>query len=567
MELARGQVTDRPWARTLWELGARRCTGQLTLRAEGRRYAIAFDHGAVVAAASPLASDSAIRVALTHHLIAPAQAAELTRRVAAAPGRDELEVLAEAARLPLDQARRLRRKLIEQRAARTFSIDEGELVVGSEIEIPVVTGLEVDVRGVICLGARMHLSEQRLGDELRQLGVRFTLAPRARGELGPFGFTEAEQPILEALEAGTSLAELEARHRDLDPRTVRAVIYALACCSLCTAVPGAPRAGADDAAAGRAQPHAGRDGFGSRAVAAGLRSSGSRTSVVTMSEYRMISATPPAPPTGASRPQATRAPSSGPDHPGVVRSSRAPTRPAAPRALKPPRTSTRPPASAAAGRTPTPRTAFAAGRAPTPRTTPATSRTPTPRTAPAAGRAPTLPATDRTPTPGLRRRRQTAADPAPPGPVPAPSPPDPPDPLTAAAGAFQRALSRLRVESLEEAIADLTRAVELAPNELDYAATLAWARFCHAADKQALAQTTRERLARAIRRSPTPEIARFYLGRVERMLGRDKEALRHFRQVLEVQPRHAAATAEIRAIEARVAQAAAKESGVLGRKR
>jgi cytochrome c-type biogenesis protein CcmH/NrfG len=118
-----------------------------------------------------------------------------------------------------------------------------------------------------------------------------------------------------------------------------------------------------------------------------------------------------------------------------------------------------------------------------------------------------------------------------------------------------------------DAVADLTRAVELAPGEVDYAAALAWARFCHATDKQALAHATREALGRAIRKSPTPEMARFYLGRVERMLGRDKEALRHFQEVLQVQPRHADAAAEIRAIEARAAQAAAKESGAFGRKR
>ena len=147
--------------------------------------------------------------------------------------------------------------------------------------------------------------------------------------------------------------------------------------------------------------------------------------------------------------------------------------------------------------------------------------------------------------------------------------PGPPglDPLAAARDVFKRGQSRLRVENLEEAIADFTRAVELAPSEVDFAATLAWARFCHTRDKQALAQTTREALTRAIRKSPTPEVARFYLGRVERMLGRDREALHHFQQVLDTQPKHRDAAAEIRVIEARMAQAAAKESGVFGRKR
>ena len=129
MEIARGQVSDRPWGMTLGALGVRQCTGQLSLRAEGKPYAIVFDHGAVVGAASPIAGDSAIRVALIHHLIAPAQATEITRKLAAQPGRAEMEVLAEVARLSLDQMVQLRLKVIEQRAARTFSVDAGEFVI------------------------------------------------------------------------------------------------------------------------------------------------------------------------------------------------------------------------------------------------------------------------------------------------------------------------------------------------------------------------------------------------------------------------------------------------------
>jgi hypothetical protein len=47
---------------------------------------------------------------------------------------------------------------------------------------------------------------------------------------------------------------------------------------------------------------------------------------------------------------------------------------------------------------------------------------------------------------------------------------------------------------------------------------------------------------------------RIYLGRVERMLGHDLEALHHFREVLELDPDHTEAAAEIRVIEARIAR-------------
>ncbi|MGN6106148.1 MAG: DUF4388 domain-containing protein, partial [Kofleriaceae bacterium] len=222
---------------TLGSLGARQCTGQLSLDADGKRYGIAFDHGAVVGASSPLASDSAARVALIHHLISPVQIAEITRQQVAHPEREEIEVLAEIAKLNLDQTIRLRRRVIEQRAARSFSIERGGFVVDSHVAIPVITGLAVDVRAVIYLGARMNLSEQRLADELRPLGAHFVLERGAAGELPAFGFTDAEQPILDALRSGTTLPELEARHRELDPRTVQAVVYALVCCGLCKGIP------------------------------------------------------------------------------------------------------------------------------------------------------------------------------------------------------------------------------------------------------------------------------------------------------------------------------------------
>src|SRR5207342_444456 len=97
-DLARGTVLDRPWGRTLAALGLRGVTGQLTVSADGRAYQIAFDQGIVIAASSPLASDAAARVALTLHLISSSQVADVTRRHAANPSRDEIEVIAEAAR-------------------------------------------------------------------------------------------------------------------------------------------------------------------------------------------------------------------------------------------------------------------------------------------------------------------------------------------------------------------------------------------------------------------------------------------------------------------------------------
>jgi len=118
--------------------------------------------------------------------------------------------------------------------------------------------------------------------------------------------------------------------------------------------------------------------------------------------------------------------------------------------------------------------------------------------------------------------------------------------------AFRRGELALRRDQPQAAVAELERAVQLHPDEADYHAALAWARFCAAPDKQTVAAVTRAALERAIQRAPRSVPPRFYLGRVERMLGRDQDALRHFRDVLTASPGHSEAASEVRALEARL---------------
>jgi tetratricopeptide (TPR) repeat protein len=140
------------------------------------------------------------------------------------------------------------------------------------------------------------------------------------------------------------------------------------------------------------------------------------------------------------------------------------------------------------------------------------------------------------------------------------------DNAVAAEAAFKRGELAMKRDQPREAILEFKTACDLDPTDADYSGVLAWARFCAAGDKPAVAGETRKLLERAASRSKRPERAGFLLGRVERMLGRDKEALRHFQEVLALKPNHAEAASEVRAIEAR--QAAAKGGGGLfGRKR
>ncbi|HEU4726674.1 MAG TPA: DnaJ domain-containing protein [Kofleriaceae bacterium] len=825
-EIARGSVTDRPWGRTLATLGLRGVTGQLALSSEGKRYVVAFERGAVVAASSPLASDAAVRVALTAHLVSSSQVPEISRRQAASTDRDEIEVIAELARLGPDHALRLRRRVIAQRAARTFSPSHGKFVVTDRSELVILPGCELDLRAVIYLGARANLSEQRLSDELDQLGSWFRLKPAIDDDLPQFGFGDLEQPVIERLRDGGTIDDLEAFATSfVDPRTVRAVVYALAVYSACdveppVAVPA--RRAREDAALtpeelGRAPtrevpgtgiaaestqpiplasldpaPITGRTGTlplpRTRTPSWGTPISGTPASGTPTSGTRRVTPTPgtpvrrpPTPPGGMPvRRPSTPGRSGTRPMPAVTRSPTMPppasTRPRAELAsgsaeLRSPDAGGAPgagtpeaplaaslaerieaalaesdagtvgiPAGPAAGSAaredgiaaatvraapsdprprPAPGLAAASGRfaaldAPTQRDasqppTATAATPPTPATAPRAlagpaPRAPVAPPRQRT-TPGfgspraplderaeqagarprptrehggfdrppLRRAGEPAADAKPepwrvrgasrppgPGPEVVGSPqahevealiaerlelldrgadhfkllgvgedvaPEAlraayfalarqlhPDRLAAlgisdegkhaqrlfaqinagfatlsepsrrahyvdvlrrggeaavraeqaradelarrivkAEEAFRRGELALKRDNPQAAVAELELARQLNPDESDYQALLAWARFCAAPDKAAVATATRAQLDQALRRSPRAVAPRFYLGRVERMLGRDQDAIRHFRDVLAAAPGHADAAAELRVLESRLA--------------
>jgi hypothetical protein len=293
------------------------------------------------------------------------------------PSRDEVDVLAALARLSAPQVAKLRTEVILRRAAHTFAIESGEYLLEDRSCLPVY-GCAVDIRAIVYQGIRMHLSETRLEQELRALdGTRFVLEPGAAAELHQFGFCDGEWPILAALREGASLAELEARYRDLDPRTMRAAIYALAACGT------------------------------------------ARVLIV--------------------------------------------------------------------GRTPTP---------------------------------PNMPRTKTNPE--------------------------------LAEEAAERAARALESDKPEAAVIELQRACRLVPQELDYGAMLGWALFCAADDKREVASHAKHLIERALEKSKRPQDLRFYLGRVERMLGRHEEALGHFHAVLLMKPDHRDASAEIRLLQRRL---------------
>ena len=459
---AKGAVKDRPWGTVLAELARAQVTGELVVIADGKHHAIGFGAGMITSAVSPAAADSIGRIALTSHLVSSTQVADIMRRLAAAPDRDELDLVAEVARLSAEQCALLRRRLVVQRAARTFALEQGTYAFDPAARAATPHGESIDVRCVIYLGARMHVAETRLATELRALGSRFALRADATEALATFELTAAEQPILDALRSGTSIAELEAMHRELDPRVIAAAIYALVTSGACTASAGP-----------HPHPHP------QPAVAR------------TMTPATLVNAR--------------------------VSTKDLPAQPAVSRTMTP---------QPAVSRTMTPQPAM-------PRTVtgqPAVPRTMTPLSDPALPRTATdnalvarTPTKDRTPE-WLEARE-----------------------------AFHRAEMAIRRDQIAPAVADLARAVELQPANADYSATLAWARFCAASDKKAIATATLRTIDAAIRQAAdtaiTPWLCR---GRVERMLGRDADALESFHKVLERQPHNTTAASEVRVLEARL---------------
>ncbi len=474
-----GRVGDEPWGATLASIANRRLTGQLQLRGDDARlYRIAFVDGAIVAASSPMTVDAVVRIALTNHLVTAGQVAAIQKRVTASPSRDEHEIVIEAGKLSMEHAIKLRRRAIIQRAARTFSIDRGEYRLDPVITLPVIAGLEVDVRTVLALGIRMNLSETRLTTDLRKLGSRFRILPTA--ELAVYDFGPELAPIVEDLRDGATVPEIDARHREIEPRYVQSMVYALVAGGACEVLEAVP------------EPES------RRAETTNLRRPATIEDIATRTRTTEW-------------------------HPARQR-----TEVGAPPAIRPPG----------------PRTVTEDNFFETPRTrtadVPVASRTITPRRL-SQRVAPIALSRTFTPTP-----------PQPPRPQERPASRSKPPPVLADE-AFHRGVMALRRDDVMEAVLELVKATELAPMDVDYAAMLAWAKFCAAPDKNLIAAETRKVMERAIRKSDKPMTARFYLGRVERILGRVREALLHFKQVLEIEPGHADAAAEIRMLEPRMA--------------
>src|SRR5262249_20298651 len=154
-----------------------------------------------------------------------AQVASIQKKVTAKPDRDDVDVVIAAGKLTEEHAERLRRRVVAQRTARTFAVEKGVFIIDDTAPPP--SPCAIDIRPIIYLGALMNMSDERLDKTLGNLGSYFRLKIEALQDLTDYGFTDAERQIVLTLTGGASIADLESTHRNVDPRTIRAVVYTL----------------------------------------------------------------------------------------------------------------------------------------------------------------------------------------------------------------------------------------------------------------------------------------------------------------------------------------------------
>lgn len=521
MILAEGALSDRPLPRTFAAIAARGFSGEMIVRpTAGKPFHIAWHDGAVVGATSPHPADSAAKVAVTLGILNSTQAGEVGRVIAANPGCDEVEVVAQVARLSSEIVSRLGRRLAATRAARVFSVEHGTFTLDST---PPLWGTvaAVDPRWIMYSGVRMHYTVDRLHAEVSALATAIRLRPDV--DLTSFGFGEAEADALARLRAGTLV--LAPTPLGLDSRVVEAVALVLL-------------------AVGDAEPvsGAGTDTRAPKKTATPPRSSPSMKLPPLMPRPRSTTRRP-----RIADPSKTRtiiserlaAVEGGADHFALLGVSRDATPEEVrvayfglARHLHPDRLS-------AAGITDDTgdahrvfakiNEAFAVLSTPD-------KRADYERVLQAGGAQVVKAQADE----AEAKVRQ----------------------VVSGEEAYRKGEVALRRQQFEEALLHFKQAVELTPTEADHHAMLGWVTYVAAPDRTAALPLARGHLKHALDRNEANLLAHLLLGRIARMENHDTEALNHLRRAVEIAPRNTEAAAELRAVEARRGRTESKGGGL-----
>jgi curved DNA-binding protein CbpA len=223
-----GRVEEHPVALVLGSLSARGFTGILRLEQDGRSWSLSLDGGAVAAAESASPEDQIGRVVIDANLCDSTKVGESLRRMAASPGKKQLDLLVEMGALTPDSADRAARLRLARCAARIFSLPAAAFTV-EERAVEQDRGAPLDVPWVIYRGLRLHLDEMRLDRELGRLaGQAIKLKVDPTEVQDRYAFADEERIVLAYLQKGYwELGDLVDACVSLARQIVLSVVYAL----------------------------------------------------------------------------------------------------------------------------------------------------------------------------------------------------------------------------------------------------------------------------------------------------------------------------------------------------
>ncbi|MFQ5418120.1 MAG: tetratricopeptide repeat protein, partial [Myxococcota bacterium] len=120
-----------------------------------------------------------------------------------------------------------------------------------------------------------------------------------------------------------------------------------------------------------------------------------------------------------------------------------------------------------------------------------------------------------------------------------------------AAGYFQRGEALMKTRAYEEALVCFGRALELDPEEGDYAAHYGWAlHLCHPSDISILGESV-EHVRSSLKLASHSDRAYLYMGRLFRVMGKPAGAEKMFTRAVQIQPNCVEALRELRLINMR----------------
>jgi tetratricopeptide (TPR) repeat protein len=237
VEVASGNVSDRPFARTFYTVAARRFTGDMILTDKGKSYKASWEDGYVVAAKSPSAADSAARVAVTSGLVDSSLIAQVIEKSKQNPAKSQLDIIEEMARLSREQVLWLKRRILAAAASRLFGLPEATFVLNNARSMRAEVGVHpLDARWLIYYGVNTHYTDARLKREMQAvLGRTFKISAAGAGALPAFGFNDAEKAAVNMMQSFVGIQQMINEVPDLDRHAAMSIVYSLMACD-CTEV-------------------------------------------------------------------------------------------------------------------------------------------------------------------------------------------------------------------------------------------------------------------------------------------------------------------------------------------